>query len=54
MTIDEAIEHCKNIKSCDECKKEHQQIAEWLEELKAFRNNNYKDFYYNDNYIIVC
>lgn len=42
MTIDEAIEHCKNIKSCDECEKEHQQLAEWLEELKELRKEKDK------------
>lgn len=50
MTIDEVIEHYKNIKSCNECKKEHEQFAEWLEELKALRDNNYKDFYYDKGY----
>ena len=53
MTIDEAIQqaryvadehsdcwrNCENIeKCCKECEYEHEQIAEWLEELKALKN----------------
>ena len=52
MTIDEAIKqaryvsdensdcwiNCENIKKCcKECEYEHEQLAEWLEELKALR-----------------
>ena len=52
MTIDEAIErelniahkgsdcwkHCSNTKKhCKDCMEEHEQLAEWLEELKAYR-----------------
>jgi hypothetical protein len=38
MTLDEAIEHCKE-KSCNDtiCGKEHKQLAEWLTELKGYR-----------------
>ena len=36
----------KCLKRAEEC----EQIAEWLEELKALRNNNYKDFYYDKGY----
>ena len=54
MTIDEAItkereiadeysdcwKYCKcSLNECKECEKEHAQIAEWLEELKAYREN---------------
>ena len=42
MTIDEAIEHCRK-KSCgnSECSKEHnKQLAEWLCELKALREQS--------------
>ena len=53
MTIDEAIElqmkiagkgsdcwkNCRNTKKhCKDCMAEHEQIAEWLEELKELRN----------------
>ena len=43
MTIDEAIQHCKEQvqeqakKGCYSCAEEHQQLAEWLKELKAYR-----------------
>lgn len=39
MTIDEAISHLRDIipDLCDECKKEHEQLLEWLIELKKFR-----------------
>ena len=56
MTIDEAIEHAKrkaqqqryyanfekNLmrKVCVNCAEEHEQLAEWLEELKCYRNDN--------------
>jgi len=35
MTLDEAIEHCKE-KSCSntECAREHKQLAVWLKEYK--------------------
>lgn len=40
MTLDEAIEHCKE-KSCDDtvCGKEHKQLSEWLTELKSYRSS---------------
>jgi hypothetical protein len=43
MTIDEAIEHCldnveKERKNCNnDCAKEHEQLAEWLKELKCLK-----------------
>ena len=43
MTIDEAIKHCldkveKERKNCNiGCAKEHEQLAEWLKELKCLR-----------------
>lgn len=45
MTIDEAIAHAREVASrkfddrvhCIKCAEEHEQIAEWLEELKAYR-----------------
>ena len=52
MTIDEAIEKYKEITntdencpahcniSCDKCVQESEQLAEWLEELKDYRNKN--------------
>ena len=52
MTIDEAIAKYKEITntdancpahcniSCDKCVHESEQLAEWLEELKAYRENS--------------
>ena len=45
MTIDEAIAHAREVASrkfddrvhCIKCAEEHEQLAEWLEELKALR-----------------
>lgn len=47
MTLDEAIKHCEEVaeahtkfnsyggyESCDECGKDHRQLAEWLKELQ--------------------
>jgi hypothetical protein len=43
MTLDEAIEHCleaaKTI-TCKECADEHQQLADWLIELKELKYSN--------------
>lgn len=38
MNLDEAIRHCME-KGCSntECSKEHNQLAEWLKELKAMK-----------------
>ena len=44
MTLDEAIKHLEVILSdeshkwsCESCKQEHEQLLEWLKELKAYR-----------------
>ena len=39
MTLDEAIRHCYEVagRKCDDCGKEHLQLAKWLEELKESR-----------------
>lgn len=39
ITIDEAITHCYEVadRKCDDCGKEHLQLAKWLEELKESR-----------------
>ena len=45
MTIDEAIKHAERVAeanksaNCIECAEEHQQLAEWLKELKAYKEN---------------
>lgn len=39
MTIDEAIAHAREVASqgCAECNRDHEQLAEWLEELKIYK-----------------
>ena len=44
MTLDEAIIHCEEVADgmteqgkCVECAEEHRQLAEWLKELKMYR-----------------
>lgn len=40
MTLDEAIEHIDEVlqsSACEKCKQEHQQLKEWLLELKEYR-----------------
>ena len=40
MTLREAIEHATNVALdedvCEECQREHKQLAEWLERLAAY------------------
>lgn len=45
MTIDEAIEHCENVakNNCSKCGVEHLQLADWLKELKTYRETVQKD-----------
>ncbi len=44
MDLESAIQHCKEQvqeqakKGCYSCAEEHQQLAEWLKELKAYRD----------------
>lgn len=53
MTLDEAIKHCEEVAEkycekveegltaddfCDSCASEHRQLAEWLRELKMFKD----------------
>ncbi len=40
MSLDDAVIHCKARAKvdCSECAKEHQQLAEWLEELKSYKD----------------
>lgn len=47
MTLDEAIAHAREVASrkfddrvhCIKCAEEHEQLAEWLEELKSYRTS---------------
>lgn len=50
MTIEEAIKHCEDVAlSCKDnnssCALEHIQLAEWLKELKYYRNKIMKKRY---------
>lgn len=40
MTLIEAIKHCQDVAAvkCDECGKEHQQLAQWLTKLADYEN----------------
>lgn len=38
MTLDEAIQHCRDKENCSQCGQEHKQLREWLEELKELRS----------------
>ena len=47
MTLEQAIQHCKEVAieyeakgECYECGKEHRQLAEWLEDYKELRTVN--------------
>ncbi|MEG1310678.1 MAG: hypothetical protein RR942_04735 [Romboutsia sp.] len=42
MTLDEAIEHCieQADGQCNECAREHYQLALWLQELKEYRKSD--------------
>ena len=37
MTLDEAIQHCRDKENCSQCGQEHKQLREWLEELKDMK-----------------
>lgn len=54
MTLEEAIAHARAVASvqkdnCEQCAKDHEQLAEWLEELKDLRrcvkSNAFQDGY---------
>ena len=61
--IDEAIAHERQkakdnrnefytfgVQKCKQCAEEHEQRAEWLEELKAFQENKWTDIYIKRGY----
>lgn len=37
MTLNEAIEHCKERADCSLCGQEHKQLQEWLEDYKRLK-----------------
>ena len=58
MTLEEAIQHCKNMAKlneaeCFECAEEHEQLAEWLTELKEYleqkpKQGEWEEIYYDN------
>lgn len=41
MTLEEAIKHAEEkSKGCSKCNEEHKQLAEWLKELKYYREKS--------------
>ena len=45
MSLDEAISHAREVAEtredlCEECRQEHSQLADWLEELKQYRKQS--------------
>lgn len=38
LTLEEAIKHCKKKVDCSPCGQEHKQLAEWLKELKRYKD----------------
>ena len=38
MTLDEAIEHCREKEDCSACGQEHKQLREWLEDYRDILN----------------
>lgn len=48
MTLDKAIQHALDIAAsdatCTECRKEHEQLAAWLQELKKYRKEREKTY----------
>ena len=41
---------CEHFSDCLKCAEEHEQLAEWLEELKAFKENKWTDIYIKRGY----
>ena len=49
--IPEEAMSCSKFKAnCLKCAEEHEQLAEWLEELKAFQENKWTDIYIKRGY----
>ena len=58
MTLDEAIEHLNDtlnstdkMWSCDSCKREHEQLRNWLIELREIKNKYYIPVYKNGEFV---
>lgn len=58
MSLDEAIEHLNDtlnstdrMWSCDSCKKEHEQLRNWLIELREIKNKHYIPVYQKADFV---
>ena len=58
MTLDEAIEHLNDtlnstdrMWSCESCRKEHEQLRNWLIELRDIKNKYYIPVYKNGEFV---
>ena len=58
MSLDEAIEHLNDtlnstdrIWSCDSCRREHEQLRNWLIELREMKNKYYIPVYKNGEFV---
>ena len=58
MSLDEAIEHLNDtlnstdrMWSCDSCKREHEQLRNWLIELREMKNKYYIPVYKNVEFV---
>lgn len=53
MTLDEAIAHAKEVfenqSVCEDCREEHKQLKEWLEQLRDYKNIFEEEHPFNDN-----
>ena len=43
MTLDEAIEHCREKENCSMCGQEHKQLREWLEDYRRLLQESSAD-----------
>ena len=58
MSLDEAIEHLNEtlsstdrMWSCDSCRREHEQLRNWLIELREIKNKHYIPVYKNGEFV---
>ena len=58
MSLDEAIEHLNEtlnstdrIWSCDSCRREHEQLRNWLIELREIKNKHYVLTHESENFV---
>lgn len=55
MTLDAAIIHAKELSEsqlvCEDCREEYKQLAEWLEQLRDYKNIFEEEHPFNDNFL---